>query len=328
MIRHRSFLLRHQKSPPARCARTGSSRSCLVVGRGRSTGPLPENDPCRTRAYSPRPRRQRTRLARPGSSSSTNSHASPKRSRSGPPAPGRRAARSRSGRRRRRWIPSSRAACSARLLRLAGEERVVALVRGRGEVVPARRRSTTATRSIWLRSLRRRRAAPGRRASRDAGGELVDGDGRRGGRRRRRRRTGRSDVDSELAGEQRVVADLRVGVEREVVGGERDVGVEERLQPAAQPRGRRRSGSLPQKQAVVDEHELGAGPRRALEELERRRDAADDRRHLVARRRPGAPAARTPGSASRSSSSSAKARISSRALPSARESTSRTVARP
>src|SRR5215218_8949043 len=39
------------------------------------------------------------------------------------------------------------------------------------------------------------------------------------------------DLDAELAGEQGVVADLRVRIEREVVRGERDVGVEQRFQP-------------------------------------------------------------------------------------------------
>ena len=69
-------------------------------------------------------------------------------------------------------------------------------------------------------------------------------------------------------------------VERQVIGGEVEVGGEERLQPAAlapvDP-----DGLVPPEQAVVDDHELRAGGRRPLEELERGGDAARDLRHLV-----------------------------------------------
>src|SRR5439155_8569398 len=43
------------------------------------------------------------------------------------------------------------------------------------------------------------------------------------------------DLDAELTCEQGVVSDLRVGVEGQVVGGEREVGVEQRLQAALHP---------------------------------------------------------------------------------------------
>ena len=69
-------------------------------------------------------------------------------------------------------------------------------------------------------------------------------------------------------------------VEREVVGSEAEVGSEERLEPAAlapvDP-----DGLVPPEHAVVDDQQLGARGRRALEELLRGRDAAGDLRHLV-----------------------------------------------
>ena len=69
-------------------------------------------------------------------------------------------------------------------------------------------------------------------------------------------------------------------VEREVVREEGQVGGEERLETAAlapvDPRAAR-----PPEHPVVDEHELRARGCRALEELERGRDAAGDLGHLV-----------------------------------------------
>ena len=64
-------------------------------------------------------------------------------------------------------------------------------------------------------------------------------------------------------------------VEREVVGDERCVAAEERLEPAAQPRVDDERLVAPE-EAVVDEHELGAEVDRPLEELPRARDAAGD----------------------------------------------------
>ena len=88
------------------------------------------------------------------------------------------------------------------------------------------------------------------------------------------------DLHPERLGEQGVVADLGVRVEREVVRREVQVGGEERLEPSTlapvDP-----DGLVPPEHAVVDDHELGAGRRRPLEELDRGGDAARDLRHLV-----------------------------------------------
>ena len=69
-------------------------------------------------------------------------------------------------------------------------------------------------------------------------------------------------------------------VERQVVRREVQVGSEERLQPATlapvDP-----DRLVPPEHAVVDDHELSAGRRRPLEELDRGGDAARDLRHLV-----------------------------------------------
>ena len=76
----------------------------------------------------------------------------------------------------------------------------------------------------------------------------------------------------EPAGEQCVVAQLGVGVERQVIGRERDVGVEQELQAALEHRVDR-AGARPPEQAVVDEQEVGAAAGGKLEQLEVRRDA-------------------------------------------------------
>ena len=104
---------------------------------------------------------------------------------------------------------------------------------------------------------------------RDAGvGEArADADGRAP--------VGREGLDlarADGAGEQRVVADLEVAVEREVVGGEREVGVEEQLQAALGGPVQRARRPGPE-EAVVDEHEVGALLARAGEQLGIRRDA-------------------------------------------------------
>ena len=168
---------------------------------------------------------------------------------------------------------------------------------GRGRI-PARRRRPGASRRRLTRS-RPARAARARRAktsgsglirwriapsnsSSDCAVRAADAD------------VGelRLDLDAELSGEQRVVSDLGMGVEREVVGGERDVGVEERLEPAARlarrsratrcPRGcrggRRRAARRPRRRART----ARARPR------PRRRPSTPRRR-----RRPACPAARS-----------------------------------
>ena len=87
-------------------------------------------------------------------------------------------------------------------------------------------------------------------------------------------------LDPERAGELRVVADLRVGVEGEMVGEQRQVGAEERLQPAAQT-AVDDERLVPPEEPVVDDDELRPGGRGPLEQLERAGDAAGDPRHVV-----------------------------------------------
>ena len=88
------------------------------------------------------------------------------------------------------------------------------------------------------------------------------------------------DVDLERLGEEGVVADRRMRVERQVVGEERQVGGEERLQAAAlapvDPQ-----WLVPPEHPVVDDHELRPHRGRPLEQLPRRRDAAGDLADLV-----------------------------------------------
>jgi hypothetical protein len=87
-------------------------------------------------------------------------------------------------------------------------------------------------------------------------------------------------LDAERGCELRVVAELRMGVQREVVRDEGEVGGEERLQPAALAAVDPERLVAPE-QAVVDEHELRARGGRTLEQLERGRDAARDPRDLL-----------------------------------------------
>ena len=75
----------------------------------------------------------------------------------------------------------------------------------------------------------------------------------------------------ELAREDRVVADLRMRVERQVVAGEVDVVLEQRPQAGGEQRRQPGRVEVPE-QAVVDEHELGAQLDRPLVQLERRAD--------------------------------------------------------
>jgi hypothetical protein len=65
-------------------------------------------------------------------------------------------------------------------------------------------------------------------------GELVESEGRVEGPPEAPLEHAFELFDAESAREQRVVADLRMGVEGEVVGGERHVAREERLQPSFQ----------------------------------------------------------------------------------------------
>jgi hypothetical protein len=71
---------------------------------------------------------------------------------------------------------------------------------------------------------------------------------------------------AEEVGEQRVVSDLRVRVEGEVVRGERQVRGEEGLEPAFQPPVDEQRLVAPEK-TVVHEHELRTGGAGAFEQL-------------------------------------------------------------
>ncbi len=84
---------------------------------------------------------------------------------------------------------------------------------------------------------------------------------------------------SEGARQQRVVAELGVRIQREVVGGEGDVRVEEELQAALQRYVDRPRPRAPE-EPVVHDQELRPGARRQLEQLGVRRDAGGQRAHL------------------------------------------------
>ena len=70
-------------------------------------------------------------------------------------------------------------------------------------------------------------------------------------------------------------------VEREVVGDERRVRAEERLEPAPQAPVDDERLVAPE-EPVVDEHHVGAHVGRLLEQRPRARDAADEQCHVVA----------------------------------------------
>ena len=84
---------------------------------------------------------------------------------------------------------------------------------------------------------------------------------------------------AERAGEQRVVADFGVGIEREVVGGKADVGVEQDLQ-ATLERGVDRLGARAPEQPVMHDQQLGALGGGHFEQLGVRGNAGRDRRHF------------------------------------------------
>ena len=67
-------------------------------------------------------------------------------------------------------------------------------------------------------------------------------------------------------GEQRVVAELRMAVERQVVAGQRNVVLEQRSQPLGEHRRQARRVEVPE-QPVVHEHELRLLGHRALDQL-------------------------------------------------------------
>src|ERR1041385_8019808 len=85
---------------------------------------------------------------------------------------------------------------------------------------------------------------------------------------------------SESLDQQRVVAELRMRVEREVVRGKRQVRSEERLEPALQaPVDHQRL--VPPEQAVMHENELRTRCPGALEQLAGARHSAHELRHVV-----------------------------------------------
>ena len=81
-------------------------------------------------------------------------------------------------------------------------------------------------------------------------------------------------VEPQCAADQRVVAHLRVGVERQVVAGQGHVRVEQRPQPALHRRPDRAGVKVPE-QPVVTQDQLRALGRRALEQLELGRYTGD-----------------------------------------------------
>ena len=81
------------------------------------------------------------------------------------------------------------------------------------------------------------------------------------------------DAQAQLLRQARVVADALVPVERQVVGGERDVGREQALEPAPQVAADHARLVVPE-HPVVHEQQLRALDRRAIEHLERGGDGA------------------------------------------------------
>jgi hypothetical protein len=81
----------------------------------------------------------------------------------------------------------------------------------------------------------------------------------------------RSIPDPERVGEQRVVAERGVGVERQVVGGEAHVALEQHAEPTGHAVAERLRSAAPE-EPVVAEHELRAVRGGALEELQPGRD--------------------------------------------------------
>src|SRR5271165_1849184 len=80
---------------------------------------------------------------------------------------------------------------------------------------------------------------------------------------------------AERAGEQRIVAELRVGVEREVIGRQGDARVEQDLKAASERLVDRSYAGAPE-EPVMDEKQPRPLGRRELEQLGVRRDAGGD----------------------------------------------------
>ena len=101
--------------------------------------------------------------------------------------------------------------------------------------------------------------------------------------------------DAEHAGELRVVAELAVRVQRQVVRRERDPGAEERLEATAHERVDDARVAVPE-EAVVHDQEIGRERLGALEHLERRGDGDGDACRRRRGPRPAARSARSRGS--------------------------------
>jgi hypothetical protein len=155
--------------------------------------------------------------------------------------------------------------------RLAGDERVQALVDRILEVVGAGP-GDEADRPHPARPVGERERLAARRvrhAVHELGGrDAVAGEPRAhpdGAAAQQRERLGR--LGAQRRGEERVVAVLEVGVERQVVGGQAHVRVEQDLQPSLRGAVERAWRARPE-EPVVDEDEVGLGLARTLEELE------------------------------------------------------------
>ena len=81
------------------------------------------------------------------------------------------------------------------------------------------------------------------------------------------------ELEAETRAQKGVVADLRVRIERQVVGGDRQLCTEGGAQAPRHPLAERRRRVAPE-EPMVDEQHLGAGAERALDQLGVRRDPA------------------------------------------------------
>jgi hypothetical protein len=167
----------------------------------------------------------------------------------------------------------------------AGEERLGAGIGGLGHVVGAAaaddpeagdgvgagaldERGLAGDRGDLLGELRKRQPPVGQRGDETDGATAVRGEGLQ------------LVASAEGLGEQGVVAELWVGVERQVVGGEGEVGVEEQLQPALQG-GVDGGEAGPPEEAVMHEEQTGAAGGGELEELGVGGDAGVDALDLL-----------------------------------------------
>ena len=184
-----------------------------------------------------------------------------------------------------KWIPASRASAARPLGRLAGDERVEPggdrLLDGAGAAA-RHDPDACAPRSGPPRNASGSRSvSAATRATSSAAAIPSPGDARAHADRAPAVQAERRRIDEPEAGrDQRVVAETRVRVERQVVGGEADVGREQRPQPLAPRADHARIVAVPE-QAMVGDDQLRAGLDRALEQLEARGDAGRDVRDLV-----------------------------------------------